>query len=306
MLKFKSTLFLFLMMAAMLLQGQTLIPNAGFEDWTNFGNYSNPTGWDTPNTELMSIPFFGTAVVTKSTDHHGTGSFSAKLESKHITLPPLDAPGFMITANFTLDIATMTYTITGGVPISDRPTHLKGYYKYIPKGGDSCLIGIGLFKTAGGIRDTIGHAEFSTKTSVPDWTYFSSWIDYDTIVTPDTMQVYAFSTAQDAPTPGTVLYVDDLYLDYTVGINKNDPAAGIHVYDDRETGRLMIFFDFAEPQIASIRLIGMTGKTFSTVGAISVKNDRSTISYHELRTGIYVLEIVHDNKIFSKKFFLNN
>lgn len=66
---------------------QSVIPNSGFETWTSTGNYSNPTDWDTPNEELMSIPFFGFSVVTKSTDHHGTGSYSAKLETKHLSFP---------------------------------------------------------------------------------------------------------------------------------------------------------------------------------------------------------------------------
>ena len=78
MVKVKSIIFFGLLMTVTILKGQTVIPNPGFENWTNFGNYSDPTGWDTPNAELMSIPFFGITVVSKSTDHHGAGSFSTK------------------------------------------------------------------------------------------------------------------------------------------------------------------------------------------------------------------------------------
>jgi hypothetical protein len=306
MIKFISASFSCLLMAASVLQSQTVIPNAGFENWTQFGNYSNPTGWDTPNEELMQIPFFGTIVVTKSTDHHNTGSFSAKLESKHIIVPSLDVPGFMITADFTVNISTLTYTITGGVPINDRPTHLMGYYKYIPKGGDSCLIGIGLFNTSNGIRSTIGHAEFSTKDTISDWTHFSAWIDYDTILTPDTMQVFAFSTAQEDLTPGTVLYVDDLYLDYTVGFDKKDPASGISIFNDAETRRLMVFIDFPHAQSTSVKLVSMCGETVFSLRAETITRDRLQVPYACLSKGVYLIEVLHDGMVMTRKFFLNH
>ncbi|HSN50689.1 MAG TPA: hypothetical protein VLR52_05610, partial [Bacteroidales bacterium] len=173
------------------------------------------------------------------------------MESKHITLPPLDVPGFITNGNLTLDIANLSYSVTGGEPVIDMPTHLKGYYKYLPKGGDSCLIAIGLFKRNGTMRDTIGGGYFSTKDTIPDWTPFSAWIDYDTVVQPDSMNVFALSTAQETVTPGTVLLLDNLYFDYTVGIKRNDPKAGISVYNDRETSRLMVFFDFVTPESTS-------------------------------------------------------
>ncbi len=303
---FKTPIFfcLFFLVFIPVLQAQTVVPNPSFETWTT-GSFSNPTGWDTPNQELMSIPFFGFPVVTKSTDHHGTGSFSAKLETKHLTLPPLDVPGFMTCGNLTVDITSGTYELTGGVPVTDQPTHLKGYYKYDPKGGDSCVIGIGLTKTTGATRDTVGFGAFSTRDTIADWTPFSAWIDYIEGAAPDTMNIIAMSTAQEVMTPGTVLWVDELYLDYTVGFDNEDPSAGIRIYNDRETARLMIFFDFPAVQTTGIRLYNMQGRCMSHIAPEPVSNDRRIIHYSDLSKGIYLLEILHDNKKFTRKFFLN-
>jgi hypothetical protein len=286
------------------LRAQTVIPNPGFETWTT-GSFSDPTGWDTPNQELMSIPFFGFPVVTKSTDHHGTGSYSAKLETKHLTLPSMDVPGFMTCGKLTVNITSGTFELTGGVPVVDQPTHLKGYFKYSPKGGDSCAIGIGLTKTTGVLKDTIAFGSFSTKDTIADWTPFSAWIDYISISAPDTMNIIALSTAQETMTPGTVLYVDDIYLDYTVGYNVNDPAAGIRVYNDRETSRLMIFFEFPVAETTTIKLFNMTGQPVTALAPCSIGNDRRIIQYRTLSQGVYILEILHDSKKFTKKFFLN-
>jgi hypothetical protein len=196
--------------------------------------------------------------------------------------------------------------LSGGVPVVDIPTHLKGYYKYFPKGGDSCVIGIGLTKTAGGVQDTIGVGYFSTKDTVPDWTPFSAWIAYENTTQPDSMNIIAMSTAQEVMTVGTTLYVDELYLDYTVGTNAKDPSAGIDIYNDPETRRLMLFFTFPEPENTGIRLFDMTGKIVSDLPAEKLKNDRRVISYNGLATGVYLLQVIHGDKVLTRKFFLNN
>lgn len=284
--------------------GQTIVPNGGFETWINYGNYENPQYWDTPNQETSSIPFIGTTVVTKSTDHE-EGSYSAKLETKHIFGIPLNIPGFVTLGKLTIDLNTLTYSVTGGAPITDNPTHLQGFYKYFPQGGDSCLIGIALYKTIGNVADTIGYASFSTHNTVSDWTPFSAWINYDTIATPDTMNIIALSSAQDTAVAGTILYVDSISLDYTVGIERQNPQAGIKIYQDKETKRLLLFFDFNNPQQISVALYNMSGQIVKTTQTGLVRKQKLELSYVNFRQGIYILEIIHDNQKMTKKLILN-
>ncbi len=124
------------------------IPNNGLENWINHGQYDDPQFWDTPNQEVCFFPFY-TKVVTKSTDHQ-SGSFSAKLETKLIPVINITVPGVITLGTLSINIAAGTYSINGGVPIDNMPTHLKGFYKFQPKGGDSCAIGIGLTKWTNG------------------------------------------------------------------------------------------------------------------------------------------------------------
>jgi hypothetical protein len=295
-----------LMMIAKTLPAQTSIPNGSFEDWINNGNSSDPQYWDTPNYELMQIPFFGTTVVTKSTDHYGTGSYSVKLESKHITIPSIDVPGFITLGKLNIDMISGTYSVTGGVPIIDKPTHLKGYYKFIPKGGDSTLVGIGLFKTTAGITDTVASGVFTTKTAAPDWTPFYVWISYQSDVQPDTMNIIALSTAQASfPTPGTLLYLDELSLDYTTGVNGNEPPSGINVYNDRETRRLILYYDFPEPENTIVFLYNSIGQKIFSSSEGNITTGRSFIPYMNARGGLYILEVIHSGKKFFRKYILN-
>jgi len=297
------TLFSFLLVIR--LQGQTLVPNGDFEDWPSSGNYGNPHYWDTPNRAIeLALPF-GTKVVTKSTDHE-SGSFSARLESKQLTLPSMVVPGVVTLGTLTIDIFAQTFAINGGVPITDKPTHLKGFFKFQPKGGDSCVIGIGLTKWNNGIRNSVGIGAFSTHDTVNVWTPFSTWIDYVLAETPDTFNILAISSADSTPTAGTVLYVDNIYLDYTLGINREDPAAGIDIYQDREEQQILVYFDFEKPETTDIQLFNMTGQVVVNTQAETLMKGRRILKYTGFSTGVYVLEILHGGKKYCKKFFIND
>jgi hypothetical protein len=286
-------------------KAQTVIPNGDFENWVAHSNYNDPQYWSTPNSALMSIPVFGKNVVFKSTDRY-SGQYSAKLLTQHIAIPgaPFDVPGFITLGTLTIDIQAQTYTVTGGVPITDQPTHLMGYYKFQPQGGDSCLIGIALYKTTSGVQDTIAYGYFTTKDTVTDWTHFACWIDYKIQENPDTMNIIALSSAQTPMTPGTTLFVDDLYLDYTVGFNEKDPAAGISVYQDKESGRLIVFCDFPSAQNVVVKLYNMTGREVFTAGPQTISSGRVVIPCSGLSKGIYVLAVQHEGKTFTRKFLL--
>jgi len=297
--------FLFALSSSGTLQAQTPVPNGDFELWDNFTGYSNPQLWDSPNDTLMLIPFFGKPVVFKSTDHHG-GAYSCKLLTQYIAFPlgPFNCPGVITLGRLSIDIINQTFNVTGGVPISDQPTHLMGYYKFQPVGGDSCTMGIVLYKTTAGVQDTIAGGYFSAKAATTDWTHFSAWIYYDTIVTPDTMNIMCISSAQFDMNAGTALWLDDLYLDYTVGFNEKDPGAGISVYQDKETERLIVFCEFPEEQTVVSRLFDISGREIECHGPVQITNGRMVLPYNGFRQGLYILAVQHQGKTFTKKFLL--
>jgi hypothetical protein len=242
-------------------------------------------------------------VVTKSTDHY-SGSFSAKLETKEIPIVNITVPGVITLGTLAIDIANSTFSIEGGVPIGDKPTHLKGYFKYSPKGGDSCIIGIMLTKWSNGARDTIGYGYFSESDTVTTWTYFSAWIDYVVNTIPDTMNILAISSATFSPTAGSVFYIDGLYLDYTVGTHEKNPDAGISFYQDPEQRELMVFSDFPELRQISVRLYNLMGQVVRDVPPAMRTKEKVTINYSGLSEGLYILQVIHDGQRVSRKFII--
>ena len=287
------------------LQGQTPVPNGDFETWITYSSYQNPQFWDTPNQAIALALPFGTTVVTKSTDHE-SGSFSARLESKQLTVPSLVVPGVVTLGKLTINIFSQTFSITGGFPITDKPTHLKGFYKFQPKGGDSCAIGVGFTKWNNGTRDSVGIGAFSTHDTVNVWTPFYAWINYILTEQPDTFNILALSSAVNSPTAGTVLYIDDISLDYTTGINREDPSAGLDIYQDREEHQILVYFDFEKPEATEIQLFNMTGQVVTDTPAETLVKGRRILNYKGFTTGIYVLEILHEGKKYCKKFFIND
>jgi hypothetical protein len=286
-------------------QGQTPIPNGDFETWTSTGGIQNPQYWDTPNQAIAIALPFNTKVVSRSTDHE-SGSYSARLESKQLSLPSVVIPGVVTLGKLTINIFTQTFAINGGAPIHDRPTHLKGFYKYQPMGGDSCAIGAGFTKWNNGTRDSVAIGAFSTHDSINIWTPFSAYINYVLDETPDTFNILAISSAVYSPTPGTVLYVDNLSLDYITGIDPEDPSAGINIFQDREEQQILVYLDFQNPEVTEIWLFNMTGQVVSDTPAATFKKERMILGYNGFTSGLYILEILHGDKKYCKKFFIND
>ncbi|HTX89106.1 MAG TPA: PCMD domain-containing protein [Bacteroidales bacterium] len=282
-----------------------MIPNAGFENWIDHGNYADPQYWDTPNAETATLPIIGRAVVVKSTDAEA-GNYSAKLVTQNI-LGVGNIPGFITLGTLTVTLFPPDYTLHGGIPINDHPTHLMGWFKFVPVGGDSCTIGILLTKLNAGVIDTVGYGYFSSLDTVTQWTHFSAWIDY--VIAgeqPDTMNVMAISSAEETTLhEGTTLWVDDLSLDYTVGIDRQDPDAGIYVYNDRERKQLVFNFDLAKPEEVSAVLYGMTGRPAAELPGSVMTKGSDALGYGSLPPGMYVLEILHNGKKYTQKFLLN-
>lgn len=278
------------------------VPNGDFESWVNHGTYNDPEFWDTPNQETSSVPFVGTTVVEKSSDHQ-TGSFSAKLETKSIPLIGA-VPGVVTLGNLGIDLTTLSYTLTGGVPISDKPAYLRGFYKFSPKGGDSCVIGIGLLHWSGNLRDSVGYGVFSTKTITADWTPFAAVIEYDTNLIPDTMNIVAISSASETATAGTILFVDGLWLDYAVGSGEPAPEDGIRVYVDRSTRRVLVFAEF--PGSVTATLYNLAGQQIHAVSSSTGSPQRLVLPYPAVQQGIYLLSVRHQQHLYTRKIFLGN
>jgi hypothetical protein len=119
------------------------------------------------------------------------------------------------------------------------------------------------------------------------------------------MNIIALSSAQEIPTAGSVLFVDNLFLDYTVGLDPADPASGINIYNDQETKRLLVFVEFDKAETTHARLFSITGQLLVDLPEEEIQNGKMVVPYDQFRKGIYILEVLHDGKRLVKKYFLD-
>lgn len=216
---FYPTLLFNILVAALLtgispstVKAQNPIPNPDFEEWSG----GEPVGWNTINQSVLGTSF--TCVTRDQTNaQHGTSSVKIETVTHNIFLVgPVTMPGILSLGEITLDIINQTGSVEGGVPINTQPNMLRGYFKYLPATGDSCIMGIGMSKWNGTGRDTIAYAYTTIGGQTTDWQEFAIPIEYLIWTVPDTMNIMFFSSnlLTGSPVSGSNLWIDNLWLEY--------------------------------------------------------------------------------------------
>lgn len=173
-------------------KAQTIV-NGAFENWT-ITNYDDPDNWSTANSELNRGA--GVVTVTKVTGHSG---FAIKLETK--------VSGNDTSFAFFSSTERDPVAGEGGVPYTQKPDSITGYYQYNVASGDSALLLV-IFKKNGSIVST---DLFKITGSQSTFTRFSYPLSLS--VTPDSVIIAAASSnAIDnvGVKPGSTITFDEL------------------------------------------------------------------------------------------------
>lgn len=191
---------------------QTGVPNGNFENWPS-GNNDNPEFWDSPNSITGGFPFF-LKTVEKTSDSH-TGSWAAQVTTGTILGETI--PGVLSLGTLEIDLENIENTQFIGLPFSDRPGKLEGYYKYITPGTDFGLLGILLtrYNEATNNQDSVAFGLTQFTVQQGEYAYFSATLQYLTLAEPDSVNIIILSSASPTMMPGSQLKVDDLSFDYS-------------------------------------------------------------------------------------------
>lgn len=264
---------------------QNEIPNPGFEDWENggtfFNSYQNPQGWGTLNsaTSLLGVE---TVKRTTNSQFVRSGNAAIKLETFYINLLNRPAQGICVTGNINID----TEEIEGGLSYNLRPDNFSGWYQYYPAGADTGQAAAILTKWNSVLqqRDTIAIAGkwFLGQTDV--YQQFDEPFEYWSEESPDTLMVILVSSSQFEPVVGSVMYIDDLNLNFTTLVQNPVSKSNIFVYPIPALD--FIHFEFSENGIFEI--FALNGNMVSS-GSVNVGLNR--ISVDNWSSGIYLLKI---------------
>jgi len=187
--------------------GQNSIPNGNFESWNSVTydypqNYPYNSNYDALFRYGSTLPF---NVIKTADSFHG----SAAIELSTVSSGANTAFGYFINSNpKNGDPASWT----GGIPYTEMPTGIQGYYKYNVATGDSAII-FAVFSKAG---HNIGTYLYPIGDLHSDWTQFSFNFDPPLAEAPDSVIFAATSSnimVSDQGVAGSILTLD--YVSFT-------------------------------------------------------------------------------------------
>lgn len=271
------------------LMAQNPIPNPGFESWTG----GEPDDWNTINQDV-----FGTTLtaVTRDQDSKHSGNSSVKLETiteNIFLIGPVTIPGMITLGEIIVDLVNFTGTVEGGIPVTGMPQKLRGWFRYLPETGDSCIMGIGLSRWNGSSRDTVAYSYLTLGGQHNDWAEFSVPVVYEIAVEPDSMNLVFFSSnlLNGEPVSGSKLWVDDLWIDYeTVSVQLLNLSRDFYVQASDD----VVVIYATVPSGGDIQVYSLSG---SLVYQTRINNGigQQKLPLPHLPSGLYIAQLTTSN-----------
>lgn len=251
-------------------------PNPGFENWTQVGNHFDPNNWNTLNPSTSILGVF-TCVRAMPPDVHA-GSYGIKLTTKSV---------FGITANGIASTATLIttppYGVSGGLPYTQRPDSITGWYKYTP--GSPSDSGFVQFILLGTANDTIGIARFnSPNLAVNSVTRFSAPFNYASAATPSLSYWIISSSDGVNPVVGSSIIVDDINLIFnSSGIPETTSQSQFHL-----TSNLIENTIEVENHTGEVGKLVIYDSSGRMVSVLDVNRGLGTYELQNFKTGFYL------------------
>lgn len=318
----KINLLLLLFFTTLILSAQTNILDGDLNNWSLRGTapyqYYQPTnGFLMTLNELYGLPEIaggpGPVTVERTADVK-LGAWAAKLTSKIFQLGaiPIFVPGILGTTR--LDIAAQTIYLGRAYTYTEKPRRFKGYYKYQPVNGDSCLVMVLLTKhnSISNRRDTLGFVKQSYTETVSTYTQFDLLINYtDDVTTPDSITIICGASAainfvnlqQCSGQPLSTMYVDELSFGMQAGIEmplQNDASINMYPIPSKDIININSSRNLNNPEI---KVYDINGKLLMQK-ELNTKN--STIDINNLQSGKYLYQICENKHVIHAGSFIVN
>jgi hypothetical protein len=292
---------------------QSQLENQYFAAWQDIGSitgypgiYQEPVGhtWATSNQASASLN--AEPSVKSTTDAYYAGNYAALIQT--VKIGSINGSGTLFTGKFNLDIPHPLNSTKFGVPFTDRPVYLKGFYKYLPVNNDSCRIASWLTKwnPAKHQHDTIGAATISRQQSqlqVNTYTEFDIIYHYYSANSPDSIIVIFASSADGAyynAAVGTKLYIDEISLEYfPLEVEKIQKQKDFLV-SPNPASEYLVIKSHDMPKDVQIKIFNTNGSLLKTK---KIENTNERISIADLPEGVFIYEISKpDGAIETGKF----
>jgi hypothetical protein len=274
------------------------IPNPGFETWSTQGNYEDPQGWGTLNSQTAILGIKTATKASAPADIHA-GSYALKLSTSHIGAPyNMNIPGLAATGT----INATTKAIDGGFSYNQRPISLSGWYKYIPAGKDTASVEVTLSKwdITTMKRVVVGHAKFLDTAHVTTYTSFTLPLSYTSAMLPDTGVIVLLSSQQNSSVVNSTLYIDALGFNLSSGIPELKAGAMIRAYPNPATD--LLYISGLPAQASRLKVYALSGKILLDQRLSSAS---CSLPLDAFAPGMYFYEVLGEgNEVYKQAKFI--
>lgn len=291
-LKMKKTLFVVILACIGLsLNAQTQPQNTGFENWQTTGTIGgeDPIGWSSFNGFWMySVPVMS----FKSLESH-LGQYALRIISQTATIPPPFGQNVLDTVMGMVTVGSLDLNHPG-IAYTDKPFSIGAFVKGTvqPTGSIFMLARLSKWNSNTKQRETLGEAVYAMQSSISEYTQIEVPFNYSQSGTPDTL-VIQILTGEGGPTghimPGNELFIDDILLSGTVGVNEISKDMHLLVSPNPSTGLINIK---SQLTISTVEITNLLGEKIYTKELNALE---STIDLSKQRKGIYFYQIRADN-----------
>lgn len=271
------------------------IPNSGFEDWTDVGNYQEPNGWATMNG--LSGTSFNSC--SRSTDHYPSniGQYSIRLENNIALTQLTGGYGGVVTDAF-------NFPFQPAFPLVGNPSSLHGHFKFTSISGDQAWIKLVLFNEGVIVAD---ENYVSEAQSYPNWTPFDILLDNYGDADSATILIFAFYPVgqTDGPNGNSILWVDNLSFDSPITSVTEPLGIGqdFSIYPNPAVGMFTVETNSTIAQGSTIGIYSMLG---TLVHSEQLLSNRQVIDATSLISGAYLVEVRSADAVSTRKLLVQH
>lgn len=290
----KTILLSFALMGIVTLSKAQSIPNAGFETWTNMGNYSNPDGWGNLNSMTSAASTFTCMKGTPGSP----GASYLMLESKNVNglgvVPGICTSGIL---------NENTYQPISGFAFSTRPANLTGKWQHMIFGNTQGYVDVQLTRWNNSLNSRMpvasGHVNLSGMAM--NWANFTVPLTYVDGNNPDSCMI-TFSASGNPPAVNDYLYIDNLAFTGTVlGISVNNVGANISVSPNPASDNLLVDLSLLKDKNVTLQIFDAQGKQMKSMDNIDV-TVKTSVDISELPVGNYTINVITKEEIITRNF----
>ena len=250
------------------------VPNGSFEQWTDFGDYQDPTGW----TSLNIMSSFAGADPSCMMGSPGA------VGDHHVVLVCREVPEFGVMPGLLL--SGDPNAGTEGYPFTGRPEALTGQWRFSPVGIDLGAINITLSRWDPGSNErvTIGYGDAGVVDLIEEWETFTATIQYLSEEIPDTATISIVTGT--GGNPGTTLWVDDLAFTTFTAVDEQVRVPALALYPSPAVEQLHVN---CEVEMREVQVLDATGRI---VLSRSVSATTLALDVRSMPAGVYHLRMM--------------